>query len=366
MNIKSLFLSILGVVLTTGCSGGSTPPGPTPDPPDPPDPPGPTPTETFTVEWKNWDGTLLETDYNVVKGTIPEYNGSDPTRPTSGGIIYTWSGWDPTPTYIYSDKVYIATFSEKSEYECDDVYHWKSGESKQSHDYEQTDLGNNVYQFKCKTCGHTVTERPIGGVICHGYEESGQRIIDEFYYELSSVVCPISVPPNFPTVKIFGEPGDYGIRYVNPFVTYSPNAESIWLPKYFTNGKFNGLKKLKTINIESTQMKEVSEGGFMGCTSLETVSLPNTCNSIRNSAFSGCTNFKSLIIPSSVVKIETAAFSGTKISSIRIPITVTSIYGNAFQNCNSLTDIYCEASSKPDGWSEDWNLGCSATVHWGS
>ena len=40
--------------------------------------------------------------------------------------------------------------------------------------------------------------------------------------------------------------------------------------------------------------------------------------------------------------------------------------GNAvFSGCTNLTDIYCEASSKPSGWSSNWLGDCKATIHWG-
>ncbi len=53
------------------------------------------------------------------------------------------------------------------------------------------------------------------------------------------------------------------------------------------------------------------------------------------------------------------------LTSIVIPDSVTSIGEGAFEYCDRLTDIYCEAESQPDGWSDYWNYNCDATVHWG-
>ena len=60
-----------------------------------------------------------------------------------------------------------------------------------------------------------------------------------------------------------------------------------------------------------------------------------------------------------VVKgISNNAFEdNTKITSIYIPISVTSIGIFAFYNCSNLT-IYCEASSKPSGWDSNWRPNC--------
>ena len=44
-------------------------------------------------------------------------------------------------------------------------------------------------------------------------------------------------------------------------------------------------------------------------------------------------------------------------------IPVTTIEENAFSGCSSLT-IYCEATSKPSGWSSRWNYS-NLPVEWG-
>lgn len=48
--------------------------------------------KTYTVVWKNDDGTVLETDTAVAYGAIPDYNGSTPTKDDEQ-FNYTFLGW---------------------------------------------------------------------------------------------------------------------------------------------------------------------------------------------------------------------------------------------------------------------------------
>ena len=80
---------------------------------------------------------------------------------------------------------------------------------------------------------------------------------------------------------------------------------------------------------------------------------------IGNNAFEGNTTIISITIPDGVTSIGGHAFDGcSSLTSINIPDGVTSVGDYAFRGCSSLT-IYCEAASKPSGWSSSWNYsGC--------
>jgi hypothetical protein len=65
-----------------------------------------------------------------------------------------------------------------------------------------------------------------------------------------------------------------------------------------------------------------------------------TVTSIGNSAFQGCTSLTTITIPDSVTSIGNAAVQGCiSLTNIVIPNSVTSIGNNAFKDCSSLTSV---------------------------
>lgn len=69
--------------------------------------------DLFTITWKNYDGTVLETDNNVKKGVIPTYDRATPTKPSDTQFTYTFKGWNPEIGPVMSNQIYIATFTSE-------------------------------------------------------------------------------------------------------------------------------------------------------------------------------------------------------------------------------------------------------------
>ena len=83
------FLFILPMVLCTSCNGRN---------------------KTYTVTWKNYDGTVLEVDEKVMQGEMPHYDGEEPQREKEGEFFYLFNGWDNELKAVTSDITYTATF----------------------------------------------------------------------------------------------------------------------------------------------------------------------------------------------------------------------------------------------------------------
>ena len=75
-------------------------------------------------------------------------------------------------------------------------------------------------------------------------------------------------------------------------------------------------------------------------------------------------NETKFIIPTNTTRVDDEAFRGaSKITEVIVCKNVTEIGAYSFYGCENLT-IYCEAESKPDGWSENWNPD-NRPVVWG-
>ncbi len=66
--------------------------------------------DNATIKWKNYDGTVLETDANATQGEIPTYDGLIPEKPADDNYGYIFSGWSPEPFAVIGDMSYTATF----------------------------------------------------------------------------------------------------------------------------------------------------------------------------------------------------------------------------------------------------------------
>ena len=86
-------------------------------------------------------------------------------------------------------------------------------------------------------------------------------------------------------------------------------------------------------------MTSIGEYTFLCCSSLTSITIPNSVTSIGHGAFSGCSGLTSITIPESVTSIDRSAFSECSgLTSITIPQSVTSIGGGAFY-CDNIRTV---------------------------
>ena len=113
----------------------------------------------------------------------------------------------------------------------------------------------------------------------------------------------------------------------------------------------NGLLYLSNCLIEAMQnfandytikdgTRIIAGGSFFGCTSLTSVTIPNSVTNIGNKAFYNCKSLTSITIPNNVTSIGDETFYDCEsLTNVIIGNSVISIGYNAFVNCKSLTSV---------------------------
>ena len=163
--------------------------------------------------------------------------------------------------------------------------------------------------------------------------------------------------------------------FVGNNTLYYPEITSVTIPNTVTSighRAFYGCSGLTSITIPSS-VTSIGNGAFQQCTGLTSITISNGLTSIESQAFEGCSSLASITIPSSVTNLGSYIFWGCSgLTSIVvdsenttydnrnncnaiietstntllfgcqntvIPSSVTSIGGNAFRDCTSLTSI---------------------------
>ena len=156
------------------------------------------------------------------------------------------------------------------------------------------------------------------------------------FYECSSLAS-ITIPDSVTSIE------DYAFFHCDSLTDTYVNITD--LAAYATGNRtyeFPGAKHLMINGTEITELvipfKEVEmigEYAFQDCTSLTSVTIPDSVTSIGYRAFRECTS----------------------LTSVTIPDSVTSIESYAFEYCTSLAEVYCKPTTPPSGnpWMFDSN-----------
>ena len=97
-----------------------------------------------------------------------------------------------------------------------------------------------------------------------------------------------------------------------------------------------------------TSNDEIGEYAFKDCSRLTSLTLPVGITSIGYDAFAYCSGLTSLTLPAGITSIGEYAFYGCSgLTSLTLPAGITSIGEFAFSYCSGLTSIYVYAEKVP-------------------
>ena len=128
---------------------------------------------------------------------------------------------------------------------------------------------------------------------------------------------------------------------------YTGSAASVVIPTTYNGSPVTSIgfetfafcSSLMSITIPNS-VTSIGKLAFYSCESLTSITIPDSVTSIGSDAFSGCSGLTSITIPDSVTSIGSYAFAYCdSLTSITIPNSVTSIGDEAFRDCDGLTSI---------------------------
>ena len=253
----------------------------------------------YTVIWENYDGTILEKSYEI-KGTLPSYKGPTPIKDSDNTYTYEFKGWAQKEDIVTVAVTYTAEYeSTYIEYKLTIFKNDDTGQNETLHLHYNDNILDNV------------------NITREGYTIGG------FFTDRNLTNEITTMPSSDTTVYVWWQeetkPSNFSYRGINKVMIteYKGSDSNVVIP-----------------------VTTIGEYAFSNCTSLTSVTIPDSVTSIDNSAFTNCISLTSVTIPDSVTSIGNGAFQDCyNLTSITIPDNVTSIGSDAFGYCVSLTSV---------------------------
>ena len=129
---------------------------------------------------------------------------------------------------------------------------------------------------------------------------------------------------------------------VTIYYNYTNNGTELEVTRGYTS-KYSGkivIPEEVTYMNRTRKVTSIGMEAFRDCTSLTSITIPNSVTSIGSSAFRRCSGLTSIEIPNSVTSIgESAFYDCTGLTSVTIGNSVTSIGNYAFYSCSGLQKV---------------------------
>ena len=145
----------------------------------------------------------------------------------------------------------------------------------------------------------TVPEAPTTDAFVEEYEDDESVITfdtDELHVKLDTSTGHMDVTGSFwMDVDAFSE-------FCKGKIIQSITTDTVW------EKSFENLKTVKTVTIQNCNYIEAD--AFRGCSSLESVTMPDTVEDICSGAFAGCTSLRNITLPKKLQHLASDAFEG--------------------------------------------------------
>lgn len=91
-----------------------------------------------------------------------------------------------------------------------------------------------------------------------------------------------------------------------------------------------------------------STGAFEGCTTLTSITIPDSVTTLYQYAFFGCSSLQSVTLSTNLEQIDYQSFFAcTSLTEITIPASVKSFGDSVFYDCSNLSTVTCLAATPP-------------------
>ncbi len=142
------------------------------------------------------------------------------------------------------------------------------------------------------------------------------------------------------------KPSEWDSYWYSTGNTYSGSGARVLYGLNRTDAEFWGnLDRSQSVIEIADYVACIPKRAFYNCSSLESITIPESVTSIGASAFYGCTGLLSIVIPDSVDRMDIEAFYGcTSIKSVTLSSGLTEVSDQAFYGCSSIESIII-----PDG-----------------